>query len=77
VEKSNRGSDLKDDGYKRFNRNAPYMVFPAAADLISASPHRAAPFTAAVLLAACDDLHPWIGMLDLMSVGRRLASALP
>jgi hypothetical protein len=39
VGKSYRGSDLKGAGYGRFNRNPPYMVFPAAADLKSVPPY--------------------------------------
>jgi hypothetical protein len=58
VGKSNRGSDLKGAGYGLFNRNTPYMIFPAAADLKLAPPYRAAPLAAAVLSDAGVKFHP-------------------
>jgi hypothetical protein len=51
ARKLDRGFDLKGAEYGDFNRNPPYMVFPAAADLKSALPYRAAPLAAVVLLA--------------------------
>jgi hypothetical protein len=62
VGESDRGSDLKCAGYGRFNRNPMYMVFPAAAYLKSRLLDRAAPFAAAVLLAAGVELQPprWV-----------------
>jgi hypothetical protein len=61
VGKSDLGTDLKGAGYGRFNRNPPHMVFPAAADLKSALPYRAAPLAAVVLLGAGVELHPLDG----------------
>jgi hypothetical protein len=58
VGNSDQDSDLKDAGYGSFNRNPPYMFFPAAADLISAPPYRPAPLVAAVLLVGGVELHP-------------------
>jgi hypothetical protein len=58
VGKSDRGSDLKGAGYGRFNRNPPYMVFPAAAELESAPPNRVVPLAAVVFLADDVKLHP-------------------
>jgi hypothetical protein len=52
VGKSNLGSDLKGDGDRRFNQNPPYKVFPAAGDISSGPPYRAAPLAAAVLFVA-------------------------
>jgi hypothetical protein len=46
VRKSDRGSDLKGAEYGRFNRNPPYIGFPAAADLISMPLGRAATLAA-------------------------------
>jgi hypothetical protein len=62
VGKSDRGSDLKGAGYGRFNRNPPYIFLPAAANAKSATPYRAAPFAAAVLLAFGVELQPlrWV-----------------
>jgi hypothetical protein len=58
VGESDRGSDLKDAGYRSFNQNPSYLVFPAAADLILTPPYRAAPLAAAVLLVSGVELHP-------------------
>jgi hypothetical protein len=48
-------------GYGSFNRNPPYGVFLASADLKSAPPIRAARLAAAVLLDANVEFHPWDG----------------
>jgi hypothetical protein len=57
VGKSNLGFYLEGAGYGRFNRNPPYMVFLAAADITSSPPDRAAPLAAAGLLADGVKLH--------------------
>jgi hypothetical protein len=77
VGESDRDSDPKGAGYGRFNRNSPYITFSAAVDLRSALPDRAAPLAGAFLLANGVELHPLMGLLELMSAGRRRASALP
>jgi hypothetical protein len=58
VGKSDRGSDIKGPGCGRFNRNPPYMTFPAAADLESASLNYAAPLAATFHLAVSVEFHP-------------------
>jgi hypothetical protein len=62
VGKSDRGYDLKDTGYGRFTKKAPYMLFPAAVDIISTPPYRVAPLAATDLLAIGVELHPagWV-----------------
>jgi hypothetical protein len=62
VGKLDRACDLKGAGYGRLNRNPPYIIFPAAAELKSAPPDRAAHLAAAVLLAIGVELHPhgWV-----------------
>ena len=62
VGKTYRGFDFKNAGYGSFNRNPPYMGFPAATNLISAPLDRAAPFAALVLLVVDFELHPlgWV-----------------
>jgi hypothetical protein len=59
VGKSDRGYDLKSAGYGRLT--PPYMIFPAAADLLSSAPDRASPLTAAHLPPIGVELHPMGG----------------
>jgi hypothetical protein len=76
VGKPNRGCDLEGAGYGIFSY-PPYNVFPVVADPISLPLDRATPLAAVVFMAADIGLHPpWVGLLDLKSVGRRRASAL-
>jgi hypothetical protein len=58
VGKFDRGSDIKCAGYGRINRNPPYMVFPAVADLKLAPRDRSTPLPAPILLTDGDELHP-------------------
>jgi hypothetical protein len=60
VRKSHMGSDLTIADMGVLTKT-PILVFPAAADLVSAPPDRAASLVAAVLLAASVELHPLDG----------------